>query len=101
MKIHKKLPALLYAGCGFSLFLVMLVGATSLFFSERQKQKEKRIAHTYRVLENVHSVYHHLYEMGMDKQRYRSTGVTMFFQSYHSHSDSLLDDLIALNMLVA
>jgi signal transduction histidine kinase len=101
MKIHKKLPALLYAGCGFSLFLVMLVGATSLFFSERQKQKEKRIAHTYRVLENVHSVYHHLYEMGMDKQRYRSTGVTMFFQSYHSHSDSLLDDLSALNMLVA
>jgi signal transduction histidine kinase len=99
MKIHKKLPALIYAGCGFSLLLVVLVGVISLYFSEHQRQKEQWIEHTYQVLEKVHAVNHHLYEMGMDKQRYRSTGLNEFFQSYHNHSDSLLTELTALNKL--
>jgi signal transduction histidine kinase len=98
-KINKKLPLLIYAGCGFSLLLVIMVGVTSLYFSNRQKQKELWVEHTYQVLEKVHAVYYHLYEMGMDKQRYRSTGVNDFFQSYHNHSDSLLTELIALNNL--
>ncbi len=100
MKKDKKLPAIIYAGCGFSLLLVILVGVTSLYFSERQKQKEYRVEHTYQVLEKVHTVYHHLFEMGMDRQRFRSTGENSFFQSYNNHSDSLLNDLSLLQGLV-
>ncbi|HEY8783314.1 MAG TPA: ATP-binding protein [Mucilaginibacter sp.] len=100
IKIHKKLPLLIYAGCGTSLLLVILVGATSLYFSERQKQKEYSVEHTYQVLEKVHTVHRHLYEMGMDKQRYRSTGLNIFFQSYRLYSDSLLTELNALNKMV-
>jgi len=100
MKIYKKLPAIIYAGSGFSIFLVLLIGASSLFFFERQKSKENWILHNYQVLDTVHSVYHHLFEMGMDKQRFRSTGIPMFFQSYHMHSDSLIADLSSLKVLV-
>ncbi len=100
MKKDKKLPSIIYAGCGFSLLLVILVGVTSLYFSERQKQKEYWVEHTYQVLEKVHTVYHHLFEMGMDKQRFRSTGVNSFFKSYNNQRDSLLNDLSLLQGLV-
>ena len=100
MKKDKKLPSIIYAGCGFSLLLVILVGITSLYFSERQKKKEYWVEHTYQVLEKVHTVYHHLLEMGMDKQRFRSTGVNSFFQSYNNQRDSLLNDLSLLQGLV-
>ncbi len=92
---------MIYAGCGLSLLLVILVGVISMYFSERQKQKEKLVEHTYQVLEQVHAVHHHLYEMGMYKQRYRIISLDSFYQHYRIQSDSLLKDLNVLNKLEA
>lgn len=53
LRIFNKFPPLLYLGTAVAIALVLSVGMVALYFSDKQKEEEKWVEHTYVVLNNT------------------------------------------------
>lgn len=97
---HRKFPLLVYLGSGISILLVLMIGAISLYFSDRQKTQEQWVEHTHMALDNAELVHQSLYEMEINRQGYNTTGILRFLKEYNISSIALFFRLNTLNTLV-
>lgn len=99
-KVFSQFPVLVYTGCALSILLVIAVGLGSWYFSNKQKNIENWVEHTYTVLNKVESVHHHLSDLSDARHDFTNTGFIDFYRIYNRKSALLSSQLDTLHLLV-
>ncbi|BAU55081.1 sensor histidine kinase [Mucilaginibacter gotjawali] len=84
-EIKKAFPIMVYVGRTAAILLVLIVGASSLYYSGRQREKEKWIEHAYSVYNKVDTVGDLLNEISLSRNRYVNTKSIGFLKEYNAN----------------
>ncbi|MDR3697412.1 ATP-binding protein [Mucilaginibacter sp.] len=99
-EIRKAFPVMVYIGRIAAVLLVLVVGASSLYYSGRQREKEKLIEHTYAVYNKVDTAGNLLNSISLNRNRYINTGLIGFLKEYNTNSIYLQAQLGLLTNMV-
>jgi len=99
-EIRKAFPLMVYVGRTAAVLLVLVVGASALYYSGKQQEKEHWVEHTYEVYNKVDTVGDLLNSISIDKTRYVNTGVVGFLEEYNRNSIYLQVQINTLNSMV-
>lgn len=99
-EIRKAFPIMVYVGRIAAVLLVLIVGASALYYSRKQRDKEKWVEHTYTVYNKTDTVGDLLKDISIDKNRYLITGQIGFLKEYNTNSIYLQAQIAILNNMV-
>ncbi|WP_295672657.1 ATP-binding protein [uncultured Mucilaginibacter sp.] len=85
-EIKKAFPIMVYVGRVAAVLLVLVVGASALYYSDRQHKKEKWIEHAYSVYNKADTVGNLLNEISLSRSRYVTTKSIGFLKEYNTNS---------------
>lgn len=99
-EIRKAFPIMVYIGRTAAVLLILVVGASALYYSDKQQDKEKSIEHAYAVYNKVDTAGDLLNDISLNRNRYMNTQLIGFLNAYHTNSIYLQAQLAILANMV-
>lgn len=66
-QMHTKFQLIVYLGCAFSILIVVLIGALSLYYLNRQQAMDQWLDRNYRIVQQISDIRSQLNDMGMSR----------------------------------